>query len=427
MNGFNLLAALFLVGPVGPLLPPIPERAPAATPSLSSDVRSALEDLKRSAEIYPRLNDFVPSHLVEGLTPASPNESNVPRDPERAHLPDDLIRDCSESIACLAKSTDAVDAALLRLAHNDPRLPTRWRATWVLAMRGHPGAVSAFEKMAASQSANERTLAWRTYEEAIAADWLPPPKDVTFLLRRFQAGEDSPFLPTILGHARAAEAVPLFLARLKAGPGNDYTVLLALGKIATPEAVRYLIDQLEVGDGDVIADALALSRSTRTVPALTAHLARLKRQPEPNTRDLAATRVALLCVSKDDPRDDLLRLAEDSREELPARRKALLALRRYDLGTLVPRILNLYATGKDCYFRRDCVEVLQNQKHPDITETMLVLARNPYNRDDPTLECADALLRGLNHRLHTSFFSLRDLLKAHDPQSAENDTPPDQP
>jgi HEAT repeat protein len=410
MNGINLLL-LTLVLSSDPDAP-LSERALPETQARNPVIESALKDLEKPAGEH-----FVASNLSTfSSKPAATSQSEATEerlDPESAHAWSDLVADCPYAIDLLVKAPRTVEATLIWLAENDPRLPTRWRAIWVLARRGHSLAVPLVEKMARSQSANERALAWASYSEAIREGYLPVPKDTTFALHRFEAGEWSSALPWILGRARAKAAVPLLLARLKSGGANEREMVLALGEIATPEAVAYLISRLEAGSGGVVVDALAASGNATALPALTAHLAALKKQPEPCKWEIAATRVAMLRVSRKDPRDDLLRLAEDRQEDEDVRGRALGALSCSDRTELVPRLLKLYASEKGSWFITSCcIDLLRDQQYPGITEAMLAHARVLGNEPLSMGSNHFQLLFALNRRLGTKYRTIDGLLEA---------------
>jgi HEAT repeat protein len=422
VTGINVLLLTLVLSPDPDAL----ERSLSETQRLSAAVEAALKDLERPAERVHQINEFVPSHLVSGLTPAGSSEGKPPAAPPapepELHLAF-LVANCSGSINLLIKSTEPVDALLLHLAQQDPRLPTRVRAAHVLAARGHPLAGAVFEKLATSQSANERDLAWQAYAKAIREGWVPTPKDATFALQRFEAGERFWELPVILGYARARSAVPLLIARLKARSENEDTIVWALGAIGTPEAVTHLLSRLKAGSMEGTVTALGVSGSPAALPALTAHLTTLQKEPNPSKWAIAEVRVAILRVSREDPHDDLLRLAEDRQEEEVVRCRALEALSPRNLTGLLPRLLKLYSSERNVDLRLWCIRLLRNQEYSGITEAMLEHARNIGAEDRSTGGSSWELLPALNRRLGTNYGSLDELLKTRDSQHRGPNSP----
>jgi hypothetical protein len=189
---------------------------------------------------------------------------------------------------------------------------------------------------------------------------------------------------------------------------NRHYQLEALGRLATPEAVDFIIDHLEDYGA---TDALFASKSKKALPALEKHLGKLKQNNSPDVAiDLAATRIAIIRLSKDDCREALLQIAEDQKEDHHARWDAFEALEAYDTSSFTKRILEVYKRDPDTSIKRICIWLLQDSKFDGVTEALMdhaLQAEKIKSKDDLATE--DALLQALNQRLGTVFPDMKEL------------------
>jgi hypothetical protein len=230
--------------------------------------------------------------------------------PTKAYLPYDYYDTCSDAIDLLIKTREDVDGDLLDAAASAKELRVRYRAARILAERGNRAVVPLLERMCESKDDAERYLAWGAYEKAMADGKLPSPRDFSDQLALYAAEKDKEVREQIerfFGAARAKEAVKPLLETVKRNPGwamsalwalgeigdasvvpaiiadvgegsNNHYHMEALGNLATPEAVDYLIDHLDVYGA---VEALRASGSKKALPALKKHLERLR---EKNTK-----------------------------------------------------------------------------------------------------------------------------------------------
>jgi HEAT repeat protein len=265
---------------------------------------------------------------------------------------------------------------------------------------------------------------------------LPPPRDCNLAIDRYVKEVQREVrweIAWFLGSAKAKPAVPVLIAELRKNPAaheavsalseigdttavpailraaaaetsNRHIYHGALGRLATAEAVQFLIDNL---DEYGAVEALFKSRSPRALPALKKHMEKLQELSKPDDLGLTVTRVAVLRLSEADPREHLMLLAEDTKEDKGLREECLKALRDYEVAPLAPRILKLYTTESDDWFRAKCIRLLKDQKLKGVTEAMVEHALT--TKGGGLTPCEYDLLEALNYRLHTSFRSVRDL------------------
>src|SRR5262249_28131857 len=140
-------------------------------------------------------------------------------------------------------------------------------------------------------------------------------------------------------------------------------------KLATPQAVEFIIKHL---DEYGAVEALCLTKSEKALPALQKHLANLKADKGPNY-DLysAATRIAIVRMSHKDPREELLRIAEDKNASHWERADAFKAFREFDTKAYKKRILDLFNNDQDTDVRRFCIWLFEDSDLEGIKEAMM--------------------------------------------------------
>jgi HEAT repeat protein len=388
--------------------------------------------------IPPRSREVAKALLaLEG--PALPHvHINEPGYPTKAYLPDDYYDDCPDAIDLLTRTDDEVDGELLHLAKPGSGLHVRYRAARILAGRGNRAVIPVLEKMSAAKIPEERFLALHLYGNAVREKHLPAPKEVSQLLNIYASEKDrevKEVLEGFFGTARATSAVNALLATLRQGDGeseaiwalgeirdpravpiivanfpksgNKHFHLQALGKLATPEAVDFLIQHLDVY---CAPEALYETRSPRALPALRQHLKRLRRTHSDVESNIAATRIAIVRLSQQDPTLTLLGLAEDAREGEHVRHDAIAALDDYDSSKLHDRLLKLFKGDTDWYVRRQCAHLLTNSSLEGVTEALTRTFLTCGGSGDYRVQALESgLLDVLNKRLKTSFRKADDL------------------
>jgi hypothetical protein len=179
---------------------------------------------------------------------------------------------------------------------------------------------------------------------------------------------------------------------------------LALGRIATPEAVNFLIANLDTYGA---VQGLGESKSPKALPALRRHLEKLKKgDGADKDLDLAETRIAILRLEQKDPRAALLAVAEDRKERPRVRNEALRALRAYDATPFAAHIFKLYRAAKDSHIRLTCIWLLESSPLEGITEALMdhllsIREGGGYGMLEAATE--HHLRLALNKRLGTSF------------------------
>jgi hypothetical protein len=213
-----------------------------------------------------------------------------------------------------------------------------------------------------------------------------------------------------LGLIGDTRAVPVINRAPNSARYNGHVHLEALGRLATPEAVDYLVDHL---DRYGAVEALFHTDSRRALPALRKHLRKLQNACKPYENDLATTRVCILRLSERDYRDGLLRLGEDLKESEHVRYDALDALCCYDVTPLIPRLLKLYRADTSDDIRLCCIRLLRNHPGEAITVAMADHALGMEKEPGAMIGYAvqDELLEALNNRLGTKLDSLDEMQK----------------
>jgi HEAT repeat protein len=348
----------------------------------------------------------------------------------------DMYEDCSDEMDLLVKTTVPVDARLLRMAGEGDSLPARYRAVWVLIQRRNAAVVPILERMATAASAEERFLAWRAYEDGVVHGQLPVPRSFDRAIDQYRKEKNKSVRDNIayfLGAARARPAVPVLIAALQADRYDDCAISAlgeigdpqavpaliaaakagkhwadyrALGHFSTPEAVDFLIAHLGKG---FATEALFLTGSPKALPALRKHLEKLKSERKTNELELATTRIAVWRLAHADPRELLLRAAENPAESEWMRVQSLEALQEYAFSPYSDRLLQLYKNEKNEHVRLQCIRLLCKEAGAGITEALIAHALKA-GRDEWI--CDDDLLETLNHRLQTSFRDMNSL-RAH--------------
>jgi HEAT repeat protein len=312
----------------GPATAKAPVPPPRPEPKEPPKPQTAAEDAV--AEAVQALHTSEP-RLSRGNGTAAP-AGDYP--PPKCVLPDDTYEPCEDAIDLLVRAKRPVEKEMLELARSGAPLRVRCRAVRVLAQRGD-AAVPCLEKMCASEDVDERYLAWWTYQDAVRSGWLKPPTDFAPLLalyasekdeevknqiRRFFEATTARLLKPLndfadscmalwpVGAIRNEVAVHDLIEDYKKYDSNRHLMLLALGKIGTPQAVDFLIEHL---DEYCAPEALIETRSEKALPALKKHLEKLEKSDAKDKHiDLAQTRIAVVRLSEKDPRESLMALAE---------------------------------------------------------------------------------------------------------------------
>jgi HEAT repeat protein len=370
--------------------------------------------------------------------------ANEPPFPTKTYLPYDNYEACSDAMAdaihLLVKTKRPVEKELLDLARSSDGLGTRYRAVRILAERGEATVVPVLDKMCASDDPEERYLGWQTYAGALRAGQLKAPTDFRPHLALYAAEKDREVRETIecfFGAAKAKAAVKSLLETVKANPDavdaisalgeigdkggvpaiidaykaddwNHHCHLHALGKLATPEAVDFLIEHL--GEYGAV-EALFESKSDKALPALQKHLEKLKNsRPGDKESDLAATRVAVIRLSEKDPRETLMKIAEDKDENRQVRWDCFSALHELDAKPFHARILKVYVSERDVDLKSICIRILKDSDLDGVTDAMIAHALTPRKERTDEMGGTDYDLReALNKRLGTSFRTMDDL------------------
>jgi len=413
------VGSLILLVGVGciPDAPPAPDStatvSPPPVPTFSPEVAGALRALEAPSPDRVHINE--------------------PGFPTKMYLPDDFYNDCPDAIDLLTRTREEVDTALLEIAKTDARVPTRCRAARILAGRRNVAVVPILERMCLGKAAAERYVALHLYEDAVREKRLPAPKDVSQILKLYVTETDREVkeaIESFFGSARATAAIGPLLATLKANhqateaiwalgeicdaravpgiieafadSGNKHYNLIALGKLATPEAVEFIIRHL---DESCAPEALFATGSPKALPALQKHLEKMRATGPDDRINIAQTRIAIVRLSHKDPAEPLLALAENIKEDEHVRHNAMTALENYNAARLHPRLLKLFKTDADCYVRRKCVHMLTDSSLEGVTEEMELALLSPVGRaadwDEDIVE--SDLLEALNKRLNTSF------------------------
>jgi hypothetical protein len=393
----------------------------------------------------PRVPTFSPEAVgaLRALEAPSPFRVHInePAFPTKMYLPHDFYDDCPDAIDLLTRTPEEVDTALLEIAKTDARVPTRCRAARILGSRRNVAVVPILEGMCLGKSAEERYVALHLYKDAVRERRLPAPKDVSQTLKLYATESDREVkeaIESFFGSARARAAVGPLLATLKANhqatqaiwalgeirdpravpviitafpdSGNKHYNLEALGKLATPEAVDFIIRHL---DEYCAPEALLATGSKKALSALRAHLTKLQQARSDDRINLAQTRIAIVCLSRKDPAEPLLALAENIKEDEHIRHDAMTALENYNAARLHPRLLKLFKEDADFYVRRKCVHMLTDSSLEGVTEAMTEALLSPSSRPRDLLDDTGEsdLVDALNKRLKTFFREPDDLRK----------------
>jgi hypothetical protein len=426
MNGFAIFLVLCFAPPLPmpPDLPPESLRVPSGTPKDATE--------KAFKELALPCPDQM--HINEGY-------SAFGEGGRFCYRPSDMYEDCPDAMDLLVKMKEPIDERLIQLGSKGKGLPERYRAAWVLTRRGNQGVVPILEKMAASPSAEERYLAWHLYYEGVREKHLLAPRSFAAALDHCRKEKNRFVREQIMyffGACRAKEAVPLLTAALKddrdpnqrdavrpLGEIRDPQTVPAiieaakkvtldrdnyyctLGKIGTPEAVDYLIQELD--HGCFAIKALFETGSPRALPVLEKHLEKLKKKDKPDELDIATAHIAVLRLKHKDPRALLLGLAVDRGQSEWMRSHALQALEHYDAAPLAKLLLELYRQETDDTMRMLCIRVLRDLPGKEITEAMVHQALTDNIKEYHWSH--DDLLEALNRRLNTSFKTLGPLVE----------------
>jgi hypothetical protein len=344
---------------------------------------------------------------------------------------------CEDQIHLLVHTKAGVNHDLLEHARTTKSLRVRYRAAYILIQRRCAFVVAVLDGMCASRDAEERYLAWNAYRMALSEGDLKPPKGFERPLKLFAREQNPEVRREIIGffgEAKASDAAPALIeclekkqdsqqvicalgeirdpkavpAIIKAFENNidPHSCLEALGKLATAEAVDFIIENL---DKYGAVKALCNSHSDKALPALKKHLEHLQRATD-NGGEVCDTRIAIIRLANEDPRDSLLKLAEDARETGENQLNALLALREYETAPLHPRILKIYKNADDVDIKRCCIQLLKDGTIEGITEAMLAHLLNCTEADSKqAIGMQNELRNALNKRLDKSFRQFDDL------------------
>jgi hypothetical protein len=365
------------------------------------------------------------------------NESFIPT---KRDLPNDYYLNCADAIDLLIDTKSDVNEDLFNLARTTKSLRVRYRVAFILTQRSCDHANAILEEMCASDNPKERYLAWHERCRALSAKKLEPPRDFKSTLELHAVEKDKEVrdqIESFWGQAKAKEAVPVLIKQVQADPGyacpaiwalgeigdpkavptlikafetdgNRHYHLEALGKLATPEAVDFIIEHL---DEYGAVEALYESKSDKALPALEKHLEHLKEAGR--KRDemyIRATRIAIVRLRNKDPREQLLRIAEDEEEHADMRFGALRALQDYDAAAVESRILKIYTGSRDVDIKRCCIWLLENGKADGITPAMLDHVLNCEGSENQDMGATKYYLcEALSKRLNKKFRKFEDL------------------
>lgn len=422
MKGFLVVLAILFVPPLPkrPELPPEQLSIKATRPTTALD--EAFNKLLLPCPDRIHINDII-SH-EEG--------------DRFGYRPHDMYDDCADEMDALVRTKKPIDEGLLRLGKEGKKLPERYRAAWILIHRRNGKVVPILEKMADSSSAEERYLAWHLYVNAIRERQLAVPRSFDAALAHCQkeknryveakimdflgackAKEAIPLLTAALkddssysavwalGEIRDPKTVPAILARAKKETTNRHVYFRVLGRIGTPEAVDYLLENLN--EGCFAAEALFESGSPKALPALEKYLDRLTKRKKRDDLAIAVAQISVLRLKYKDPREQLITLAEDRKQSQWMRTHALEALGHYYKKPFAGRIVKLYRTDTNDWMRMFYIRLLRDLPGRDITEAMIDQAltddKNAYYHSHYDL------VQALNQRLNTSFRTLPPLVE----------------
>lgn len=368
------------------------------------------------------------------------NHPNQPFFPTLTYRDHDMYVDCRDALDLLVKTDEPVDERLLVMAETGRKLPERYRAAWVLIRRRNERVAPCLRQMSVAAEAEERYLAWRAYDEGVGDRQIAPPKDFRWAIEQYEKETDDEvreWISFFLGTCKAKQALPTLVARLEKRPDDIHAVhaigmigdtsaapavlkaaatpdsnnfgwyLSALGQLPTTDSIDFLIRHL---NNSSAVRALFDSGSPKALPALQEHLKKLEssRKEKDDGHNLAVTKIAVLRLSSQDPREKLMSWAEDRKQGAWLRQLSLDALDKYDYSTLTHRILKVYANGTDAVVRFRCVGLLEDQEFEGIT---LAMIEDALGRDAGAgMESGQYdLLEPLNRRLGTKYPSFEDL------------------
>jgi HEAT repeat protein len=344
---------------------------------------------------------------------------------------------CRCSMELLARTKEKIDNELLKLARSDKRFQVRYRAMNILARRGNLEVLPLAEVMQADKDPDVRFLGWHTSNILTVVSKLAPPKDIGRCVRLYnheEVKEVREQIESFFGAIKSKETLKPLIDSVKRRGGsyhalhalgeigdasavpviiNDFvksgnrTHLSVLGKLATPEAVDFIIRHL---DEHGAVEALCETKSEKALPSLQAHLKNLKTRKGPNY-DLysSATRIAIVRLSHKNPQEELLRIGEGKKEGDWARSDALMALREYDTTAFKERILKLFISDPSDDIKRFCIWLLEDSSLPGIKEAMMDYALVLEPRSMGALATEHYLLEALNKRLDTMFWEMEDM------------------
>jgi HEAT repeat protein len=394
------------------------ENAARAAPKTASE---ALRELETPLPLVAHFN-----------APIIPNS-------ERLYLLDDLVGTGYAAINFLVGS-EGVDKELLQLATSSKPLGARIRAAHILIQRRNADVAPVLERMIASDNDDERYVACEAYEHALRDKLLPTPTNFSDFIAAYKKETDSHIrerFELFFAEGKAKSAVKPLLETLKRNPGQPRAIwalgmigdpsavpaiiedfhaqhcdnkgcnVTALGRLATPEAVDFIIAHL---DEHYAPEALCQSKSKKALPALQMHLRTLEKRDSKDEINLAATKIAIAQLSQEDCRDALLQMAEDKDEVCGVRASALRVLRENDTTPFKQRILKLYKTDASSEVRSNCYWLLKDADLDGLTEAMIGDALSEDSlRDDSFRYRESSLLEALNNRLRTSYREMADL------------------
>ena len=399
----------------------------------------AQEEVKRPPVPFKSVVDAIKALEAPKYTGGYPSMP-ISSTRSKSYLFFDFYETCPEAIDFLSRTTDCVEKDLLKLAQSDTRFRVRYRAVRILAERGNAATVPFLDKWCASENVEECYLAWETYQRAIKDRKLSPPKNVTSHLALYAAEKDHKVREQIewfLGAVKAKAAVKPLIETVKTNPGgalpaiwalgeigdknavpviiaaygkgyNDHYHVEALGKLATPEAVDFLIEHI---DRFLALETLVCTGSPKALPALEEHLENLKKQDRKDkASDVASARIAVIRLREKDPRNALVKIAEDQKEDGCLRHDALWALQDYDTTPYQRRILAIYIHDPNEDHKRFCIWLLKASDLEGVTEAMIDHALHlPKVESKSDLATRHYLRLTLNERLGTYFKEMKDL------------------
>lgn len=380
------------------------------------------KEILRDPDFRERVDNAVEMALESLENPKEPGQwwgqpALWPAEEGWALFPDNAIRACPNAIELLADVPDPIDDRLQALAAGEGEWAARYRAAHVLARRGRQDVLPLPAMLIDSDRPDDRIAGWKLYYVAasngvkfeiadIAERYAVEPERlireeiawVIGALRNRSAIEgltaelehaDSAEVVWALGKIGDARAVP---AIVKGYPGaNRHYRLEALGRIGTPEAVEFIVDHIEDYGS---AEALFLARSDRARAYLRG-----------SGKDW---RVYDAMWDQAEPTDELLRIAEDSRNPRDLRLKALQWAANRSDPNVQARVFEIFKSAPE--LRYWCLDYLEECGLQGVEDALMKYAmEEPERWDKFAAGEREHLIGTFNRRWRTYFHSIEQV------------------